>query len=170
MSIICFPFLCIMSWTSVFESSNILGLQDIEMRQLKLFNAYFTVKTSKFRGCWIKEGNRQGAGLSDDVLNEGNAALEDPGDLPLFQWAWLISNICPSLVTCASLKRTKIKCSDSNCQVNDVLMLSWIATRLCRDAVRFEAAWLDRRELPDLQVSSFVFFRFLETTKETKAW
>ena len=51
MSIIYFPFLSIMGWTSVFKSSNIWGLQDIEMRQPKLFNADFAVKTSEFRGC-----------------------------------------------------------------------------------------------------------------------
>ena len=87
MSIIFFPFLCmmIMGWSSVFESSNIRGLQDIEMRQPKPFNADFAVKMSEFRVCWLKEANRQSAGLSDAVLNEGNAAEEDPGDLPLFQ-------------------------------------------------------------------------------------
>ena len=51
MSIIYFPFLCIMGWSSVFESSNIRGLQDIAMGQPKLFNADFAVKTSEFRGC-----------------------------------------------------------------------------------------------------------------------
>ena len=48
MSIIYFPFLCIMGWSSVFESSNISGLQDIEMRLPKLFNADFAVETSEF--------------------------------------------------------------------------------------------------------------------------
>ena len=44
-------FLCIMGWSSVFESSNIRGLQEIAMGQPKLFNADFAVKTSEFRGC-----------------------------------------------------------------------------------------------------------------------
>ena len=74
-----------MGWSSVFEYSNILGLQDIAMGQPKLFNADFAVKTSEFRGCWLKEANRQGAGLSDAVLNEGNAAEEDQLGQPLFQ-------------------------------------------------------------------------------------
>ena len=118
--------------------------------QPKLFNTDFAVKTSEILGCWLKEENTQSAGLSDAVLNEGNAAAEDQLGSPLcFKSLWLFSNICQSLVTCASLKLMKIKCSYSNCQVNDVLMLSWIATRLCQDAVRFGAAWLGRRELTD---------------------
>ena len=50
-----------MGWSLVFqvESSSIStdspavirGLQDIEMRQPKLFNADFAVKTLEFRGC-----------------------------------------------------------------------------------------------------------------------
>ena len=50
MCIIYFPFLCIMGWSYVFESSNMRGLQDIEMKQPKLFNTDFAVKTWEFRG------------------------------------------------------------------------------------------------------------------------
>ena len=79
-------------------------------------------------------------------------------------------NICLSLVTCASLKCKKIKLSDSDCQVNDVLMLSWIATRLCRDTVRFEAAWLGRsREGADWPPGHWLrFSRFIKNTEEKK--
>ena len=86
-----------------------------------------------------------------------------------FKSAWLISNIFSSLVTCASLKGKKIKCSSLNCQVNNVLKLSWIATRLCRDAVRFGVTWLFRRELTDSQVSDFVCCWFLKNIEETMA-
>ena len=41
--------------------------------------------------------------------------------------------------------------------------------RLYRDAVRFWAAWLSRRELTDCQVSGFVFPLFLENTEKMKA-
>ena len=63
---------------------NIRGLQDIEMRKPKRFNADFAVKTSEFRGCSLKETNRQMAGLSDYVLNEANARAEGPLSPPLF--------------------------------------------------------------------------------------
>ena len=76
-----------MGWSSVFESSNIRGLQDIVMGQPKLFSADFAVKTLEFRGCWLKEANRQSVGLSDAVLNEENAAVEDQVGQPLFQFS-----------------------------------------------------------------------------------
>ena len=74
-----------MGWSSVFESSNILGLKDIAIGQPRLFNTDFAIKTSEFRRCSLKEANRQSAGLSDAVLNVGNAAAEDPLGPPLFQ-------------------------------------------------------------------------------------
>ena len=83
MSLIYFPFLCIMGWSSVYESSNIGGLQDIEMRQPKLFNADFAVKTSEF--------DLRRRTLADKVLafrsflNEANAAAEDPLGPQMFQ-------------------------------------------------------------------------------------
>ena len=69
----------------MFESSNILGLKDIAIGQPRLFNTDFAIKTSEFRRCSLKEANRQSAGLSDAVLNVGNAAAEDPLGPPLFQ-------------------------------------------------------------------------------------
>ena len=104
--------------------------------------------------------------FSDAVLNEGNAAAQDQRGPALFQMSMAHFK---HLSESGYLKWTKIKRSDSNCQVNDVVMLSWIATRLCQDAVRFGAARLGRRELTDRQVSGFVFPGFLENTEETKA-
>ena len=72
-----------MGWSSVYESSNIGGLQDIEMRQPKLFNADFAVKTSEF--------DLRRRTLADKVLafrsflNEANAAAEDPLGPQMFQ-------------------------------------------------------------------------------------
>ena len=118
MSIIYFPF-----------SSNIRGLQDIKMRQPTLSNADFarrrnfgdvdllrrrTDKVLAFQMLsWTKQVRRRRTRWARQCLKS----------------AWLISNIYPSLVISASLKWKKIKHSDSNCQVNDALMLSWIATR-----------------------------------------
>ena len=69
--------------SSVFESINIWGLQDIAMGQPKLYNSEFVVKTSKFSGCWLKEAHK--CWPSDGVLNKGNAAAEDMLGQPLFQ-------------------------------------------------------------------------------------
>ena len=55
------------------------------MKQPKLFNTDFAVKTSEFRECSLKEANRRSAGLSDPVLNGANAAVEDLLAQPLFQ-------------------------------------------------------------------------------------
>ena len=91
------------------------------MGQTKLFNADFAVKTSELR----KEENRQSAGLSDAVLNERNAAAEDPLGQPLFQIS--VANfkhlsesrhLCKPNVNENQTQRFELP----NCQVNDILM------------------------------------------------
>ena len=148
-----------MGWSSVFESSNILGLHYIKMGQPKVFNA--DSKTLELRWRWLKEANRQCADPSDAVLNNGNAAAEGQ---QLFQMSMAhfkhlsdSGHLCRPKVNEIQMQQLELP---SKWYFNAKLNHHKVVSRCCE----IWGSWLGRRELTDSQVSGLVFPLLVENT------